>query len=66
MTSEAPPFYLVGEGNLSEVQLDQAITPDGRRADVTLSSLWSPPVVSDFLPSMVRLSVTAHSQVFIQ
>ena len=65
---QATVFYLqsVGEGNLSEVQLDQAITPDGRRADVTLSSLWSPPVVSDFLPSMVRLSVTAHSQVFIQ
>ncbi len=65
---QATVFYLqkVGEGNLSEVQLDQAITPDSRRADVTLSSLWSPPVVSDFLPSMVRLSVTAHSQVFIQ
>ena len=64
----AAVFYLhsVGAGNLSEVQLDQAITPDGRRADVTLSSLWSPPVVSDFFPSMVRLSVTAHSQVFIQ
>lgn len=65
---QAAVFYLhsVGAGNLSEVQLDQAITPDGRRADVTLSSLWSPPVVSDFFPSMVRLSVTAHSQVFIQ
>ena len=65
---QATVFYLhsVGEGSLSEVQLDQAITPNGRRADVTLSSLWSPPVVSDFFPSMVRLSVTAHSQVFIQ
>ena len=65
---QATLLYLqsVGEGNLSEVRLDQAITPDGRRADVTLSSLWSPPIVSDFLPSIVRLSVTAHSQVFIQ
>lgn len=56
----------VGPGRLRGVQVVAAHTPDGRIATVTLSSLWSPPVVSDFFPPTLRLFVTASSQAFIR
>ena len=64
---QATVFYLhsVGEGNLSEVRLDRAITPDGRRAEISLSSRWQAPLFSDFFGAQLRISVTAQSQVFI-
>jgi len=45
--------------------LQAAHTPDGRHAEVRLSSMWAPPVVSDFFPASLRISATARSQVFI-
>jgi hypothetical protein len=59
-------LLLAGGGSLRSVVIERATTPDGVVAEVTLSSLWSPPVVSDFFPSSVRLFVTATSQVFIR
>ena len=64
---QATVLYLhsVGEGNLSEVRLDRAITPDGRRAEISLSSRWQAPLLSDFFGGQLRISVTAQSQVVI-
>jgi hypothetical protein len=64
---QATVFYLqsVGEGNLNEVRLDRAITPDGRVAEISLSSRWQAPLLSDFFGAQLRISVTVQSQVFI-
>jgi hypothetical protein len=56
----------VGPGRLTGVELTRAYTPDGRIATVTMSSQWSPPLVSDFFPASISLSVTASSQAFIR
>jgi hypothetical protein len=56
----------VGPGSLSGLEIERAHTPDGARASVTLSSLWSPPLVSDFFPPTLRLFATASSRAFIR
>lgn len=56
----------VGPGRLTGVELTRVYTPDGRIATVTMSSQWSPPLVSDFFPASISLSVTASSQAFIR
>ena len=56
----------VPANNLDSVFLESATTPDGWHAEVTLSSLWSPPVVSDFLPSALRIRVEARAQTFLR
>lgn len=55
-----------GVGVLKEVRIERATTPDGRSAEVTLSSRWSPPVVSDFFPQPLRLLATARAHVMIR
>ena len=50
---------------LESLVLEAAHTPDGRHTEVRLSSMWAPPVVSDFFPASLRISATARSQVFI-
>jgi hypothetical protein len=55
-----------GVGVLEEVRIERALTPDGRSAEVTLSSRWSPPVVSDFFPQQLQLLATARAQVIIR
>ena len=55
-----------GTGSLEEVVVESARTPDGVVAEVVLSSAWSPPVVSEFFPPSLRISVSATSQVIIQ
>lgn len=55
-----------GTGALEAVVIESATTPDGVVAEVTLSSLWSPPVISEFFPPTLRIAVTATSQVFIR
>ena len=45
--------------------VERAGTGDGRSADVELSSLWRPPLVSGFFPAALRISVSARSQAFI-
>lgn len=46
--------------------VERARTGDGRSADVELSSLWRPPLVSEFFPAALRMSVSARSQAFIR
>ncbi len=50
---------------LDSLALEAAHTPDGRHAEVRLSSMWAPPMVSEFFPASLRISATARSQVFI-
>lgn len=56
----------VGSEDLDSVRLESARTPDGWHAEVTLSSLWSPPVVSEFFPEVLRLRVDARAQTFLR
>jgi hypothetical protein len=56
----------VGPGSLQGLKIEKAYTPDGAVASVTLSSLWSPPLVSEFFPPSLRLFATASSQAFIR
>ncbi len=44
------------------LQLVSATTPDGLSARVTLAAVWSPPVVSIFVPEGISLQVTATSR----
>ncbi len=56
----------VGSQELTKVVLESAHTPDGWHAEVGLSSLWSPPVVSHFLPTTLRIQVEARAQTFLR
>ena len=56
----------VGSEDLDSVRLESARTPDGWHAEVSLSSLWSPPVVSEFFPEVLRLRVDARAQTFLR
>lgn len=56
----------VGPGPLESVRLESARTPDGWHAEVVLSSVWSPPVVSEFLPAALRIQVEARAQTFLR
>jgi hypothetical protein len=56
----------VGEGSLHGVVLERAVSVNGRVVEVTLSSLWNPPLVSEFFPTSLRISVSARAQVFIR
>lgn len=42
--------------------LEQATTPDGDSARVTLSAVWRPPVVTVFFPEGLRLEATATAR----
>lgn len=48
--------------DLTALTLESAGTIDGLSATVTLSSSWSPPVVTLFIPEGVRLQVTATAR----
>jgi hypothetical protein len=56
----------VGQGSLEGVLLERAVSVNQRVVEVTLSSLWAPPMVSQFFPASMRISVTARAQVFIR
>jgi hypothetical protein len=56
----------VGPGRLLGLVLERAVTIDNRVVEVTLSSAWRPPMVSQFFPSNMRVRVTARAQVFIR
>jgi hypothetical protein len=55
-----------GSKNLDSVLLESADTPDGWHAEVALSSLWSPPLVSQFFPRALRIRVDARAQTFLR
>jgi hypothetical protein len=44
------------------VRIVSARTPDSRTAVVTLSRVWRPPMVSEFLPYRLTLSATARAR----
>lgn len=48
--------------DLTALALESADTIDGLSATVTLSSSWSPPVVTLFIPDGIRLEVTATAR----
>lgn len=56
----------VGPGALEGVRLERALSPDSRYVEVTISSAWSPPLVSEFFPASMRLQASARAQVFIR
>jgi len=46
-------------GNLQELSVEDASSPDGRSVVVTLSAYWQPPVLSLVAPAGFRIEVTA-------
>jgi hypothetical protein len=49
-------------GGFEALHLDEATTPDGRSAEVTVSAVWRPPVVTLFVPEGYRIDATAVSR----
>ena len=49
-------------GRFEALRLDEAITRDGRSAEVTVSAVWRPPVVTMFVPEGLRIDATAVSR----
>jgi hypothetical protein len=49
-------------GSFEALNLDEAFTPDGRSAEVTVSAVWRPPVVTLFVPEGLRIDATAVSR----
>jgi Putative Flp pilus-assembly TadE/G-like len=56
--------YLHGNpiGRFEALHLDEATTLDGRSAQVTVSAIWRPPVVTLFVPAGMRIDATAVSR----
>jgi hypothetical protein len=49
-------------GRFEALSLDEATTLDGRSAQVTVSAVWRPPVVTLFVPDGLRIDATAVSR----
>ena len=49
-----------------KIELIVGKRPDGWHAEVTLSSLWPPPLVSEFFPEELRLRFNARAQTFLR
>lgn len=49
-------------GRFEALSLDSATTPDGRSAEITVSAIWRPPVVTLFVPDGLRIDATAVSR----
>jgi hypothetical protein len=56
----------VGPGPLKGLALERALSVNGQVVEVRVSSVWSPPLVSDFFPTSLRIGVTARAQVFVR
>lgn len=56
--------YLAGipTDTFESLSLDEATTPDGKSARVTVSAIWRPPVVTLFVPDGMRIDATAVSR----
>jgi uncharacterized membrane protein len=52
----------VADSAVTGVRVRSASTPDGRTAVVTTTTLWRPPIVSDFLPLRIRLTATSRAR----
>lgn len=51
-----------GPGALTGVEILEAVTPDGRGAEVSLASEWRPPMLTLFVPAGVRIEATASAR----
>jgi hypothetical protein len=62
--TEAAAGYLAQapQSRLDRVRLVEAVTPDGVSARVTLTAVWSPPMISMLVPEGIPLRVTATSR----
>lgn len=49
-------------GTFEALRVDEATTLDGRSAEVTVSAIWRPPVVTLFVPEGMRIDATAVSR----
>jgi len=49
-------------GRFEALSLERGMTRDGRSAEVTVSALWRPPVVTLFVPEGLRIDATAVSR----
>ena len=49
-------------GSFEALRIDEATTLDGRSAQVTVSAIWRPPVVTLFVPEGMRIDATAVSR----
>ena len=56
--------YVAGNptAEFEALAIDDAFTPDGRSATVTVSSTWHPPVVTLFVPDGIRIDATATAR----
>ena len=59
--SSAARTYLTDSGTTG-VTVKSVSVPDAHTAVVTLSQLWSPPFVSDFIPLTVHVTATARAR----
>jgi uncharacterized membrane protein len=61
---DAVAAYLASNpiGSFEALALDEARTRDGRSAEVTVSAVWRPPVVTLFVPEGYRIDATAVSR----
>lgn len=56
----------VGPGRLRDLRLDLVTMSGSDVVEVQLSSLWSPPIVSDYFPVSLRIDVSAQAQTLIR
>lgn len=49
-------------GGIEGLEVEQAISSDGRSATVRLSAMWRPPVVSMLVPAGLRIGVTSTAR----
>jgi uncharacterized membrane protein len=56
----------VGPSRFDDLHLEAATTPDGRSAEVSLSSVWKPPVLTLFLPEGVRIDATSSARAVLR
>ena len=52
----------IGPRQVEGLRIEDATTPDGRSALVSLSSAWKPPVLTLFLPDGVRIEASSSAR----
>lgn len=56
----------VGPTQFDGLRIEEATTPDGRSAEVSLSSAWKPPVLTLFLPEGLRIEATSSARAVLR
>ncbi|WP_394769042.1 pilus assembly protein TadG-related protein [Lacisediminihabitans sp.] len=52
-------YLAAAPGGIDSLAVERAVTTDGRSATVELSGYWRPPVLTVFVPTGLRIEVTA-------